>query len=205
MRQLVIMAKVPRAGRVKTRLAKGIGSVGAVRFYRNALAATVRRLVHPRRWHTTLSVAPDVALPSDFYFASSTAVKLKPQGQGDLGARLQHVFRTAEPGPVVVIGSDIPAITPSLIADAFARLEGHDAVFGPSHDGGFWLIGLRAGVSRRGLFHGVRWSTSHALQDTCQAIRPASVAHIQALDDVDDLPSFQRLHEKSARIILPLI
>ncbi|MEO1206930.1 MAG: TIGR04282 family arsenosugar biosynthesis glycosyltransferase [Pseudomonadota bacterium] len=207
MRQLVIMAKVPRAGRVKTRLAAGLGTVEALRFYRNALAATVRRLVQPGRWQTRLSIAPDTASQIDFPFVSNSGLKLQvqPQGPGDLGARLQRVFQMAPPGAVLVIGSDIPAITPTLISDAFAVLEGQQAVFGPSDDGGFWLIGLQAG--RRfppHLFKGVRWSTSHARADSVQALGVSRVGMVASLDDVDDIGSFNRLHALSTRVILPV-
>lgn len=147
------MAKVPHAGRVKTRLARGIGAVSAVRFYRSALNATVLRLSQTDQWQTVVAAAPDSARPSDYPFGTSADVRLLPQGSGDLGARLQRVFETEGAGPIVVIGSDIPGITRPLIADAFAAVAGHDAVFGPSADGGFWLIGMRSGRREIGRAH----------------------------------------------------
>tara|TARA_R110002111_G_scaffold113068_15_gene173138 strand:- start:25182 stop:25571 length:390 start_codon:yes stop_codon:yes gene_type:complete len=114
-----------------------------------------------------------------------------PQGQGDLGDRMARMMAQAG-GPVCVIGADVPGITRAHIAQAFKALGDHDAVFGPAHDGGYWLIGLRrARPLPRGLFHGVRWSTEHALADTRATLSGLRIARIATLHDVDtaaDLP-----------------
>jgi uncharacterized protein len=104
-------------------------------------------------------------------------------------------FRTLPPGPVVLVGSDIPAMRASHIARAFRLLGRHDLVFGPTSDGGFWLVGARRikPIPRR-LFAGVRWSTAHALADTLAGIPGEfSTALADALNDVDDARDLRRL------------
>lgn len=200
------MAKAPRAGRVKTRLAADIGAVGAVRFYRTALAATVRRVTAPGRWRTVLAVAPDHAELAEFGPVAHVAgLRVQPQGDGDLGARLARLFAQANPGLVVVIGSDIPAVNPTLIAGAFEALAGHDVVLGPSSDGGYWLIGMRTRSIRRGMLSNVRWSTPDARADTLRAFGPrARVGLIVPLDDVDDGASFAAQGATASRVVQPL-
>jgi len=189
-RHLVIMAKAPRLGRVKTRLAAGIGPVAAWAFYRLILAGTTRRLARDRRWSTWLCVAPDRAVADRIWWPANVAVI--GQGTGDLGARMQRVFERLSPGPVVIIGADIPGIRPAHIAEAFHKLGRDDAVFGPAPDGGYWLIGLKRRPVVPQPFAGVRWSTEHALADTRANLESRRVGFIDTLDDVDDQAAYER-------------
>jgi len=189
-RHLVIMAKAPRLGRVKTRLAAGIGPVAAWTFYRLILTGTVRRLAGDRRWSTWLAVAPDGAVAERAWWPANTAVI--GQGTGDLGARMQRVFERLSPGPVVIIGADIPGITCGHIAEAFQKLGRYDAVFGPAPDGGYWLIGLKRRPVVTQPFAGVRWSTEHALEDTLANLKGRRIGFLDTLDDVDDQAAYER-------------
>ena len=137
---LVIMAKLPQAGRVKTRLARDIGTTEAVRVYRTVLYRTLKDLSQDTRWHTWIAAAPDTAVWSPVW---PSQVGLLPQGPGDLGQRMQRVFDILPWGRAVIIGSDIPGIGRSDIAAAFAALGSNEAVFGPAADGGYWLVGQR--------------------------------------------------------------
>lgn len=186
-RTLIVMVKEPRPGRVKTRLAKGIGRVGAAWWFRHQVRLLLRRLADPR-WRLVLAVSPDIAgLSSRVWPASLPRIA---QGGGDLGARMARVMRMAEPGPVCVIGADIPAVQPWHVEAAFRALGNHDAVFGPASDGGYWLIGMKRRPLPADLFANVRWSTRHALADTratCEGLRIAEVATLRDVDTVDDL------------------
>jgi rSAM/selenodomain-associated transferase 1 len=184
-RHLVIFARAPQFGRVKRRLAGGIGAVAAMRFYRQTLDRQIRTLSRDRRWTVWLFLTPDPAR----YRAN-----VRGQGRGDLGQRMKRPFARLPPGPVVLVGSDIPAMRPSHIARAFALLGGHDLVFGPATDGGFWLIGARRSRPLpRSLFSGVRWSTAHALADTLATIPAGYTTGIaDTLDDVDDAEALAR-------------
>ncbi len=120
-----------------------------------------------------------------------------PQGGGDLGDRMARMMRRMPPGPVCVIGADIPGIDRAAIWQAFRVLGRHDAVFGPAPDGGFWLVGMkRCGALPARLFDGVRWSTRHALADSVASVGHASIGYAATLQDVDTLADLQALDNR---------
>lgn len=198
-RHLVVMVKAPVAGRVKTRLAQGIGSARATGFYRAALAAVVARVRRPRQWRTYLAVTPDVATGESMW---PPACRMFGQGGGDLGQRMQRVMERLPPGPVVIIGSDVPGITAAHIARAFDALRAADVVIGPSSDGGYWLIGLRRRPRVVRLFDGVRWSHAETLADTLGNAGGLRVMKLDELDDVDDAEDYARLRGGIGRRVL---
>lgn len=179
------MVKEPRPGRVKTRLGKGLGLVPAAWWFRHQTRALLRRLDDPR-WELIIAVSPDAeGLPSRVWPAHLPRIA---QGRGDLGDRMGRIFRGLPPGRVCIIGADIPGITPGHVAQAFRSLGAKDAVFGPSEDGGYWLIGLRRlAAGPAGLFQGVRWSSEHALADTKRSLGGMSIGHVAQLRDVDEV------------------
>jgi rSAM/selenodomain-associated transferase 1 len=192
-RHLVIFARAPQFGRVKRRLASGIGMTAATRFYRLTLERQIRRLAADRRWTVWLFVTPDNARRHPAW-RGVPASNVCAQGPGDLGQRMKGPFRRLPPGPVVLVGSDIPAMRPHHIECAFRLLGDHDLVFGPASDGGFWLVGARRiRPLPRALFAGVRWSTAQTLADTLASL-PArwSTGIAPVLDDVDDARDLQR-------------
>lgn len=179
---LFVMVKEPRPGRVKTRLARDIGAVPAAWWFRHQVTGLLRRVADPR-WRTVLSVSPDRAVTSRAWPAHLARV---PQGRGDLGDRMARLLRCAGPGPVCVIGADIPGVNRCQVARAFRLLGSADAVLGPAEDGGFWLVGLAPvrGVPPA-LFAGVGWGTDHALADTLATLSGFRVAFANRLRDVD--------------------
>ncbi len=106
--QLVIMAKAPLIGRVKTRLARDIGGVEALRFFREAAASLIRRVGRDPRWRTVIAVSPDRAVHEPGIWPAD--IPRIGQGGGDLGARMGSLFRDLPPGPAVIVGADIPGI-----------------------------------------------------------------------------------------------
>jgi len=184
-RTLIVMVKEPRPGRVKTRLGRGIGPTGAAWWFRHQSARLLRRLRDPR-WQLVLAVTPDRAGMASRVWPRD--VPRLPQGRGDLGARMNRLLRAAPPGPVCLIGADIPGITPARIERAFVALGRNDLVFGPALDGGFWLVGARqGGGAPLRLFAGARWSTQFALSDTLASVAGERVALVDRLRDVDTL------------------
>jgi uncharacterized protein len=182
---LVVFTKAPVLGRVKRRLAAEIGALAALRFHRAVTAHLLRRVARDRRWRCWLALTPDRAAAGPRFWR--VPCRRLPQGHGDLGRRMARAFRRLPPGPVVLIGSDIPAITAADIAAAFRLLGEHHLVFGPARDGGFWLVGAAARRLPYGLFAGVRWSTAHALAETLANVpRSWRVARAAMLADVDD-------------------
>jgi hypothetical protein len=201
-RHLVLMVKEPAVGRVKTRLAREVGAVRAAAFYRHTAAAVLGRLGAAREWRTILCVAPDAARMSCIWPASFQRLA---QGGGDLGARLQRVIDRLPPGPVVIVGSDIPGIRASHIRDAFHQLGANDAVIGPSPDGGYWLIGLKRRPRTPRPFEAVRWSARETLADTLGNLEGLRIARVTALDDVDEARDLARFGGAHGRRILPLL
>lgn len=198
-RHLVIFARAPQMGRVKRRLAAGIGARAAYGFYVRTLARQIRMLTRDPRWTVWLFVTPDTALNHPAW----RGVRARPQGAGDLGRRMKRPFAILPPGPTVLVGSDIPGLRPHHVARAFALLGSHELVFGPAADGGFWLFGAkRIRPLPRSLFSNVRWSTSTALADTLAGIPQIPVALADALDDVDDAAAYRRFRlSSSARTV----
>jgi rSAM/selenodomain-associated transferase 1 len=196
---LVVMARAPVAGSVKTRLARAIGIGAATRFARHAMAAVLQRLAPDPRWQTILAVTPDLAVGSPCWPRGIIRV---PQGNGDLGCRMQRILEMLPPGPVVIIGSDIPGVTPARIAPAFRSLGRNQAVFGPALDGGYWLIGLRRRPRVPRTFAKVRWSSEHALADTLAGLSGLPVAFVATLPDVDDASAYSAASTQFGRRVL---
>ena len=183
---LILFARQPRLGAVKTRLARDVGALGALRFYRTSSAGLATRLGQGIGWQTVIAITPD-------RFADRPArgrhwpspIGLVPQGRGDLGQRMAHAFRRRI-GPVVIIGTDSPDIRRHHIKRAFQLLGHNDAVFGPALDGGYWLIGLKQPCRAGRLLRDVRWSSPHALADTLANFSPGDrIACLETLRDID--------------------
>ena len=185
------MAKRPVAGAVKSRLARGIGSAAALRFYRTTLTHTLLRLGRDPRWRTYLAITPDTSL-AESCWPSPPMVTRVPQGRGDLGARMQSLVDRMPPGPVIIVGSDIPAMRPRHIAKAFRQLGHADAVFGPAQDGGYWLVGLKGRPRRLVSFENVPWSTGQALSATLANLHGRILAFSSTLSDVDTVQDYKR-------------
>lgn len=195
------MARCPVIGKVKRRIARKCGEIPAIRLYRNCLSHVLFRLAADPRWRTLLAVTPDIAVHARGW-PRARSVKRIAQGPGDLGRRMHRLFRGAPPGPAVIVGSDIPAIRAEHIARAFKLLGRADAVFGPTPDGGYWLVGLRNSPRRIDPFGGVRWSSPEALADTLANLEGKFVAFAPRLSDVDTKQDYRRERKSIERLIL---
>lgn len=177
---LILFAKAPRWGTVKSRLAAGIGRREALRFHRAQLARLTRSLRDPR-WRLVVAVTPDGARGP-----WTSGLPVIAQGRGDLGQRMVRCLNAALTAPgsaAVLIGADIPAVRRAHIARALALLRTADAVVGPAEDGGFWLLGLRRRLPED-IFAGVPWSTGRTLAESLARLR-RPVALTDCLADVD--------------------
>jgi hypothetical protein len=194
------MAREPVAGRVKSRLARSIGAVEALRFYRGAVRAVIVRLARQPFWQTLIAVAPDAALRSRAFPPHARLIK---QGGGDLGQRMQRPMRQLPPGPVCVIGTDVPAIEVGDVRRAFRLLGAADMVFGPAADGGFWLVGARRRPRVIEPYAGVRWSRPATLAQVLANLSPHKVALTTGRSDVDEREDLQREGPYFARVVRP--
>jgi hypothetical protein len=192
-RHLVVMARAPRLGTVKRRLARDLGDLAALRFYRGLTAALLADLGRDPRWTTWLAVTPDEAA-RDRRRLWGFGGPVLAQGPGDLGRRMGRILTRLPPGPAVIVGSDIPGITRRGVFAAFHSLGANDWVFGPAEDGGYWLVGARRRPALRLPFAGVRWSTGEALADTLANLAGCKVGFAERLADVDGGADYRRLY-----------
>lgn len=199
---LIIFVKVPRLGKVKTRLARDLGWCQATWWYRHHVQRLARRLGRDPRWRTVLAVADVGSDAAALAFVRGwidvPGIAVIGQGSGDLGVRMARAFAQMPPGPVMLIGSDIPGITADHIARGFRAMGNADVVFGPAPDGGYWLVGQKRLRRQRDLFSGVRWSTPSALADSRANVRGRS-ALVDLLADVDCGADFLSFYGSKSR------
>lgn len=198
---LIVFAKAARPGRAKTRLAADprVGADGAARLAEAFLRDTLDHASSVPGVELVLEYAPRDERA--WFEALDERARLEPQADGDLGERMRSAFeRELARGArrVVILGSDTPHLEPASIERAFAALIDADLVLGPSSDGGYYLIGLRARVDA--LFRGVAWSTSSVLATTLDLARAANVsaALLEELTDVDEHADLARLLEDAS-------
>jgi rSAM/selenodomain-associated transferase 1 len=193
---VVVFAKAPRVGAVKTRLCPPLSPAQAARLYRCFLLDTLERV--GAMGDVTPVVAYTPRRARAFFAAARPATLLVPQGGGDLGARMAHVFeRLFARGfaAVVIVGADSPTL-PLRHLRAAVRLVGRatvDGVIGPSEDGGYYLIGLRAPCPA--LFARVSWSTGGVLAQTLAKAQRAGrrLRRLPSWYDVDTVADLRRL------------
>jgi rSAM/selenodomain-associated transferase 1 len=199
MRVLGLFAKQPMAGFSKTRLGMALGDTAAAELSEAFARDVTERMqqVGDRRW---LVYSPATVEARGWSSAlAGSSYEVCPQSDGDLGERMEEFFATAfidGATSAVLIGSDSPTLPASLVEQAFVRLQSHDAVLGPAHDGGYYLIGLNQ--IWLGLLRGVRWSTPQALADTLFRLRCAEfrVALLPAWTDVDTPADLNALRQQ---------
>ncbi|MFN0014710.1 MAG: TIGR04282 family arsenosugar biosynthesis glycosyltransferase [Saprospiraceae bacterium] len=164
---LLVFIKNPIPGKVKTRLARTVGDAEALRIYRVLMEKTrVAALATAvQRW-----LFYSDAIDRNDDWPEAAFQKFVQQGD-DLGARMADAFRqafAAGAGRVAIIGSDCPALTGVVLNKAFARLDTHDFVLGPTPDGGYYLLGMRA--FEPAVFENIAWSTDTVRETTLQKI-----------------------------------
>jgi rSAM/selenodomain-associated transferase 1 len=174
---LLIFARDPVPGQVKTRLAASLGADAAAAVYRELVDETISYALAARTLGVVDAVeiwcTPDAG--SSYFQALGTrdGVSLRRQGEGNLGDRMAMALGDvlARSSSALLIGTDCPALGVAGVSAAAALLRDHDAVLGPAEDGGFVLVGARVPLG----FDGVRWSTSQTLHDTRTAFARAKL------------------------------
>ena len=199
---LVVFAKVPQPGAVKTRLCPPLTPDQAGRlaeaFLRDVLA-TGEQLPDVSR---TLAYAPR-GKRAEMSRIAGADWHLRLQRGKNLGERMARIASDlygleARATKVVIIGSDSPHLPAARLEEAFTALDEADMVLGPCNDGGYYLVGFSRWVE--GVFDAVRWSTEHALADTLGGADGAGLTVRMLVEDydVDDEPSLQRLAKAAA-------
>jgi rSAM/selenodomain-associated transferase 2/rSAM/selenodomain-associated transferase 1 len=199
-RRLILFARFPLAGKVKTRLIHALGAEGAAALHRRLVLRTLR---------TANALCQSENVELEIRFAGDEGNKMRhwlgdgwlgrPQCEGDLGQRMAGAFADSfrEGSPAtVIIGSDCPTLTPEVLAAAFDSLKTSPVVFGPATDGGYYLIGLTQLVPE--LFQGVAWGTETVLAQSQEILarlgnKPALLTPLADLDRPEDLAAWQRV------------
>lgn len=193
---LIVFAREPLPGRVKTRLAAAIGEQSAAERYETMLRDVLNSVRQLAGVTTVVYWAcEEEALPR---LAEQYQCRSRRQGTGELGERMQAAFEemfAAGCETCCIIGSDAPDLPPAYIQQAYELLvtEQADAVFGPSRDGGYYLLGLRRVCT--GLFVDIAWSSAVVLEQSVAAAHSAGLTTAllpewQDIDTVDDLNEY---------------
>jgi rSAM/selenodomain-associated transferase 1 len=195
--RLIIFAKAPILGGAKNRIATSVGTHRALEIYQSLLARISENLkCFP---HVEVRITPDNS-SRDFQIANGQSWDFRPQGGGNLGARLAFAFAEAFADKierVVVIGSDCPEVSERDISLAWSALEISDIVLGPALDGGYWLIGLRKPCPN--LFEQIDWSSDKVLEQTLSRaeVSGLSVHLLRELSDIDTIEDWQRYLDRN--------
>jgi rSAM/selenodomain-associated transferase 1 len=164
---VIVFAKAPCPGEVKTRLIPLMGAEGAAALHAKLVKHALRTARASGLRPVELHCAGDTDDPFFRFCAGHYGVALAPQVPGDLGARMLAAFESmlAAHARVLLVGSDCPALTARHLRQADRALrDGADAVLGPCEDGGYALIGLKRADAR--LFEGIAWGSDSVAADT---------------------------------------
>jgi rSAM/selenodomain-associated transferase 1 len=195
---LILLAKAPIPGQVKTRLCPPLTGKKAAALYACLLEDTAAEMGRLRRVHRYLFFSPP-GRKGFFRRDPFSVFEPLPQSGGDLGERMANAFQTTFGRGftrAVLIGGDCPVLSASLVRAAFRELSSSaGAVFGPSDDGGFYLIALSSNVPS--LFRGVDWGTSSVLSEVSLRYRTAGIPFALLpprfdIDTVDDVTALTR-------------
>lgn len=186
---IVVFAKAPVAGLAKTRLVPALGEIGAAalaeRMLRHALAQAIAADIGPVELCTT----PDAPHPVLCALAAASGADLAAQGLGDLGARMERALaRQLRRWPrVLLIGTDAPGLGARQLRQAASALDDHAAVFVPTLDGGYVLVGQRRPGDLRYL-SGMTWSHPHVMDETRRRLADAGLrwAELSPVVDIDE-------------------
>mgnify|MGYP001827560722 CR=1 FL=1 len=199
--RLLIFAKAPIPGQVKTRLAGQLGARGAADLYKKLLRRTLAIAVSARLCPVELWCAPEVRHGFFTRCRREYGVRLRRQGAGDLGRRMNQALNQvlSEGQHGVLIGGDCVSLGALELQDALRRLAtGSEVVLGPAVDGGYVLVGLRQPCSA--LFRGIAWGGSNVMAATRRRLRRTGVAWSELPPgwDVDTPADLRRLRRVQA-------
>lgn len=201
--RIAVLARAPVPGAAKTRLIPLLGAREAARLQRQLTLRTLATAAAAQLGPVTLWCAPNAGHRFFKALHQRAAVDCIDQPGGDLGERMHAAFEHhCGRGPVLLIGTDCPALRPGHLREAARRLrEGADAVFQPAEDGGYVLVGLRR--PRPMLFSGMAWGTAAVMATTRSRASALRVSELETLWDVDRPADLARLQALALRSTAP--
>ena len=199
--RLVVLARAPHLGRVKTRLTPPLTRQQALELHLAFVEDTLERLARFRRPGLERWLYLSEPSPEHLDVAPTWSSAL--QTGDDLGARMEDVFRQAfEDGRerVVIVGSDSPTLPLDYLDQAYAALAAHDAVLGPAEDGGYYLVGSSRFIPE--LLRGITWGSSRVLEQSTEALSRAgrSFHLLPSWYDVDTAEDLSRLQKELVQL-----
>lgn len=194
---LVIFAREPVPGRVKTRLAKDVGIAAAAALYDLMLRHVVKSVIS-LQYDIVICKTPESGGACFEDMAPGAVVRDQPEG--DLGEKMSGVFKAEFARGykrICIIGTDCPGISSSGILQAFELLGNSELVLGPSCDGGYYLVGLS--VFHPELFEGIAWSTDEVLSGTLGIARSLGIDYgcLAVRADIDEITGLERYMSKN--------
>lgn len=195
--------KKPDPGKVKTRLAKTIGDIEAVKIYEFLLHKTKQEVLQ-LNCNINVFYWPEII---EFDLWSERMIDKRRQVEGDLGQKMQHAFHQAFADGaerVAIIGTDCYELDTSLITKAFEDLKRHDVVIGPSEDGGYYLLGMNKLYTP--CFQDKVWSTDTVFKDTLSSLETLNLTYsiLSELIDIDEWEDLKRYPELLKNIEYPI-
>lgn len=197
MNTLIIFAREPADGQVKTRLLKALDAPTVTALYRQFVKEAIaagRRADCAQKWIYYTGTEQEPV----FLMSAAEGYFFRKQSGPDLGGRMLRAFEDHAGRPVVIAGSDCPALCAGDIDEAFRRLNEHDLVLGPARDGGYYLIGARRPYAE--LFEGMAWGTDSVFDETVKRAREAGLktALLPPKQDIDDPEDLRELSRRLA-------
>ena len=198
--RLIIFAKLPEPGKVKTRLAADLGNERAAEIYSQLARDIISRVSESDHYQTYIFYDPPEKKAEVAGWLNDSidpeAVSFFPQQGVILGERISLAFEkvfSSNADRSVIIGTDCTDLTRELIEDSFKALRVYDAVIGPAEDGGYYLLGLNR--FRPELFQDIEWSTRHVLGQTVERLQESGLRYkvLKTLSDIDNLDDLKRI------------
>ena len=195
---VIIFAKAPTPGSVKTRLIPTLGAVSAAMLHAALVERALETATRDDAHDVALCCAPDARENFFLECAEDFEIALSSQGEGDLGARMLRALDAAliDYDKVIILGADCPSVTPKDLRAALAALDDHDVALMPAEDGGYVLIGARRTVET--MFDSIEWGTDQVLSQQLRQLTHAALTHWQGdmrwdVDRAEDLARLDTL------------
>jgi len=196
---ILVFIKLPETGNVKSRLARDLNEKTVLRIYKNFVIDLLNTL-KKGEYQYIIAFSPHDAGEQITKWLGKRQLYI-PQRGSDLGERMMNAFRAAFSkgfSNTILIGSDIPDLSYTLIDQAL-RLKDHEAVIGPSYDGGYYLIGFRRDSFLPQIFEGIPWGTSTVFEQTMEIFHKNGykVHTLPVLRDVDTIDDLRDLFDRN--------
>ena len=199
---IILFVKYPEKGKVKTRLSAELGAETTRNLY-ECFVSDLIGILEKKRYTFKIAFYPPGSGKKIIPWLGQEHSYITQKGK-DLGERMENAFKEVFLqgfNEVLVIGTDIPDLTPSLIDKALKALKRSDAVIGPCYDGGYYLIGFKKKTFLSDTFKGIQWSTERVFKDTMVVFtkKGYKVHVLPKLRDVDRIEDLRDFYKRSKK------